>query len=167
MDIINDCVFIADSGNETISLELVRDLVDKFDSMLPDDCWLRTVVEDYEGAEEDVVECTRKGCNTSNDFDAKFCKECGARITDDVDQVRIPNLQWNGEQSCESWGTIFVNEVVPHIRGLVHGAAFYGDPDDTSVPWKNFYFSVHNGRISYHTLELPDADGPVFEVEEV
>lgn len=128
------------------SIEKLREVYENHEDALPENCFLYDVLDNEdEDADEDV--CTM--CSTENDYDAKFCKECGTRMHTAEAQVVLTSLEWSGDDAAETFVTIFINKIVPLINGRLTGCVFYGDPDEEAVPWKDAPFVIEDNEITF------------------
>jgi len=148
-----------------ISIERLKVVFEDHEPELPDTCFVREIMEDLEGAEDDVNPCTR--CSTANDEDAKFCKECGVALKQEEEKTTLADLNWSGDNAAETFDSIFVKKIAPFIIGRIEGGFLYGDPDDQNTPWQSAHFVIENGQFTYVLLDMERiTTPPVFELDE-
>lgn len=163
MDTINKVVILRNT-NARIAASDVKKLLEKHDSDLPYECFLNDLETKCNELQSKTNKCSQKKCKTVNEFDAKFCKECGQRLDRTSGEVLINSLDWVDEESANSWN-IFVNDVVPKIRGRLLVAVEYGDCYKED-PWKQFFFVIDDGVLSYCNVDafaVGDVTAPVFD----
>lgn len=137
-----------------ISIDVVRQIVDARSNELPEDCFLQELHDEAEDVEA-TYRCQK--CETCNDDDAKFCKECGTRL-DMLVVLTFGTPMWAGDDSWKTFSSIFVENVVPHIKGDVTCCITYGDEDDSDTPWFTAYFRISAGTITWITPTWRDDD---------
>ncbi len=140
-DIGNVVVLKSDA---TIDPEKVRELFEALDYDLPEECWLRNFYESLDEDEEAEKHC--EPCDLYLDDDAKFCKNCGQAVAapeDSSDKIGF-DLLWCGDESGSSFQSIFVKQIVPHIKGRVEALLFLETADDQ--PYKLMGVVVQDGE---------------------
>ncbi len=99
------------------------------------------------------VELQCDACQTYADDDAKYCKECGAKIhRPDAVDLEIKNLNWCGDYSGDTFHKTFVKRIVPCIRGRIEAVAFLQGNDD--VPPKMLGILIENGTYTKCDVDL-------------
>lgn len=172
MDVIDSVSFLSHPKKKaTLPVAVLKEFFEKHEYDLPETNFVETIMNELEEEDyEDDIECPKAKCETTNDSDARFCKRCGTRLKeeDEEDTVELTSLEWNGNESCETFEKWFIGELVPHIKGRIEAMVVYGDPDDTDSPWKTFYFIVDDGVFTHCTLSLEAtrAELPEFVTEE-
>lgn len=148
-----------------ISIERLKVVFKDHERVLPDTCFVREIMEDLEVAEDDVNPCNR--CSTSNDEDAKFCKECGVALKQEEEKTTLADLNWSGDNAAETFDSIFVKKIVPLIQGRIEGGFLYGDPDDQNTPWQSAFFVIQDGKLGYVAPDMERyVPPPTFELDE-
>lgn len=139
-DIANIVVLKSDA---ILDPEKARELFEEHDYDLPEECWLRNFVEYLDSSDEEEKFC--EPCDLNLDDDSKFCKNCGQAVeSSDTDDDKIGfDLLWVGEDSGSSFQSIFVKQIVPHIKGRVEALLFLEGPADQ--PYKLMGIVVDNG----------------------
>lgn len=160
-DII-DSMVITSFGSTwpTASIKKLREVLEEHEDELPENCFLRELIEELD-ANDDKDTCAR--CSTDNDYDAKFCKECGARLHTENETTEVTSLDWSGDGAAETFDSIFVKKLVPLIEGKLEGCVLYGDPDEQALPWKSCYFLIEDREIVFVSPDMERAtSAPVF-----
>lgn len=148
---IHDIIVL--SSDARISKEDLEKLAadHKFMDNMPGRCFL----EEFLGNDDDEyddIDCT--SCQTVNEPDAKFCKECGLSLKKTENGLAVGyNLDWCDDDSGRTFFSTFVKKVVPVIKGRIEAFAilYSGDEEDDGVstsrklPRKLMGFVVDNG----------------------
>lgn len=133
------------SSNATIKAEKVKELDDETSGRWPDGCFMTDLTNRIDSEDYDTIDCGVKGCETENENDAKFCKECGGRLErPNQEDLKVDRLDWNGDGSGNTWHPVFVKKIAPHIVGDLEAIAVLGTSDDEE-PVKLMGIQVHNG----------------------
>ena len=165
-DIIHES-FVMDLGKTwpLISIEKLKEVFEEHEADLPEQCFLRELMDDLEDAEDDVNPCTQ--CSTSNDDDAKFCKECGVALDQEEEKTTIADLDWYGDGAAETFESIFIKKVVPLITGTIEAGFLYGDPDDQNTPWMGAFFVIRDGKLNFVHPDMERmAQAPTFAIDD-
>lgn len=110
----------------------IKELYERHSDKLPDDeCFLTNLDDSVDFVDDNV--CSVDGCDTENDRDAKYCKECGSKLPVNGDEITLTNLAWNGYESGKTFHSCFVKQIVPHINGHVEAVALLAG-DEESPP---------------------------------
>lgn len=166
-DIIESMFVIKfDDKFPTISVEGLRKIIKDHEDELPEECFLTDLMVELEDVDGDDRCCS--ACETYNDYDAKYCKDCGKKFdAGDHLEIKFSNLAWVGSNSVETFDSIFVKKVVPLINGRVEVGMNYGDGEDEFAPWKSCYFVIYNGRVEWISLSHDMGQPPKFSIEDI
>lgn len=77
------------------SVQLTKDDVQALDEgqlTFDNESFVGNLVDKYADIEDDYYECEK--CKTTNDQDAKFCKECGIARTTTIVTFQVPSFHW-------------------------------------------------------------------------
>jgi hypothetical protein len=147
-----------------------KKLLDKYDGDLPENCFLRELEDKINSQTKEKVKCA---CGTTSYGNAKFCRECGAKVVKkSVAGLEINCLDWHDDDSgydetaANTFFPIFVNKVVPLLRGQAEGSVTYGEVNDDGEDINNYktsHFIISDGQLVWCEIQLhPGADAPVF-----
>jgi len=133
------------NSNAHVPANVVKDTCHDYSDRFPDeDCFLSDLDDTLSYDDDEDRVCANAECNTTNDCDAKFCKECGSKFPSlATKQVAITRLEWYGHNSARSFHSIFVKQIVPHVKGSLEALVFL-EGDDVS-PSKMFGFTIEDG----------------------
>jgi len=158
------CIIKFDEKLPFIPAKRLEKFMDIHEDDLPEDCFLPRIMELYENDAE--LRC--HNCATSNDDDAKFCKECGTKIQLN-DRIFINDLSWYGNESAELFNRIFLKKVVPMIKGKMTCMISYAENSlDLKILPKCKYFVVEDGKIEwFSSIDVSgEAQSPEFYFQE-
>jgi len=147
-----------------IPLQLVSKLCAKYDETLPYECFLFQLNDEI--SSRTTSTCNDASCGLQNDLDARYCKHCGSKIVSGKKRmVKIESLDWCDEGSCETFESIFVNEVVPHIKGRIEAFVTY-ETSTTATGIGQYCFRVEHGKIEYCDFTLTVGAAPTFDLSD-
>lgn len=164
-DIINDVIVTGYGPVWPVApINKLRKVFKEHEDNLPEECFLRELIEDLDSIVDDNT-CVK--CLTDNDYDSKFCKECGLKLHAENETIEIPDLTWSGDRAAETFNSIFIEKLVPLIINRIEGCVLYGDPDELNLPWKSTNFVIDNGKIEFvHINKTVQCAAPVFKIED-
>jgi hypothetical protein len=165
-DIINN-TFVMSLGTSwpLIPIEKLKEVYEKHEDELPDYCFLKELIENLEESDDDVNPCAK--CSTANDDDAKYCKQCGAKLEEEEETTYVQNLDWHGDGAVETFESIFIKKIVPLITGTIEGGFLFGDPEDQNTPWLSAFFVIENGTLRFVAPDMERSEeAPVFNLGE-
>lgn len=174
---IQDVQFVQpDQARLSIDATAAKRLLKKHNddySNLPEYCFLHAIEEKLGSQTKEKFKCS---CGTQSYGNAKFCRECGTKISKPAaGGIPLDGIDWSDEggYDCNAANTffpVFINEVVPHLRGYAECSVTYAEDqdDEEDIRWKTAHFIINNGEVTWCEIQLrPGADAPVFDADDL
>ncbi len=117
--------------------EDVVKLLEDLDDNLPESCFLKKMEREASVACRARKQCLLINCKLKNEFDARFCKQCGTPFpTAERVKISLPNLWWYGEGSGYLIETLFTN-IAPYVHGEVQALFIWEGGDIEGIAIKD------------------------------
>lgn len=155
----NDIIYVhVIDSTATIDVDKAIELCAKFDGApikkgLPrDGCFLTDLIDNHRDVEKQCDKC--KGII---DEYSLFCKFCGNKIDQRETSFYIHDMNWCGYSALDSFKSVFIKHVVPHIKGQISGIIITGDIDnidDAVAKSKLIGFTIVDGKYAEQNVVL-------------
>ena len=160
-----------EQANLTISHADAKRLLDKYEDEFPDNCFLRDLADKINQTTKEKYKCR---CGTQSCGNAKFCRECGTKIERATPAgIELDSIDWSDDYdnyAANTFFPIFVDKVVPCLRGYAECCVTFGDDDGESddIEFKTAHFVISNGELTWCEVRLqPGAEPPTFEADDL
>src|SRR5579871_3831465 len=139
-----------DRANLSIDASDAKRLIDRYEDSFPDYCFLREVEDKLGSQTKEKVKCQ---CGTQSYGNAKFCRECGTQLPKKtLEGVALTNIDWHDDDyatdAANTFFEVFVQKVVPNLRGHAECSVTYSDEDDEDSS-KTAHFVINNGELTW------------------
>jgi len=167
----NVCWVRPDQANLTIDARDAKRLIDKYEDDFPEYCFLRDLEDKISQSTKEKVKCR---CGTQSYGNAKFCRECGTKLEKkSLNDLELNGIDWHDDDyesyAANTFFPVFVEKVVPCLRGYAECEVTYGDDndDDEDIKFKTAHFIINNGELTWCEIRLqPGAEAPTFEAND-